>query len=206
MNRLRPALALVALLGTLLAAPHAAAEKRVYGQTMVSVSNTMNCANEASLALGAYALYQSGEAVDKALPIALGSAAGKSDPKNTERRLREVYTAKPKLPIEWGTQVFQNCLAMKVVPVDYARSGNCYKLTFYLSTVVPLYKAQGLDNGQIVSTIVAGKAEPGFLERMRKLVDAIAARNPADARKNDVADTSSFLQCVSPGQPAVSNR
>jgi hypothetical protein len=206
MNRLRPALVAATLLGTLLIAANASAEKRVYGQTMTSVSNTMNCANEASLALGAYALYQTGEGVDKALPIALDSAAGKADPKNTERRLRDVYTAKPKQPIDWGTQVFQQCLAMKVVPVDYSRSANCYKLTFYLGAVVPLYKAQGLDNGQIVNAIVAGKAEQGFLDRMRKLVDAVAARNPADARKNDVADTGSFLQCVAPTQPAVSNR
>jgi hypothetical protein len=205
MNRLRPAFVLAALLGTLLVASNAAAEKRVYGQTMVAVSNTMNCANEASLALGAYILYQTGEPIEKALPVALASAAGKADPKNTERRLQEIYTAKPKQPIDWGTQVFQNCLAMKVVPVDYSRSSNCYKLTFYLASVVPLYKSQGMDNGQIVTEIAPGKAEPGFLAGVRKLVDEAVARNPADVRKNTVTDTGRFLECVAPGKPAVSN-
>jgi hypothetical protein len=206
MNRLRPALVLAALFGTLLAATNAAAEKRVYGQTMVSVSNTLNCSSEAALALGAYILYQTGEPIDKVLPIAMSSAGGKADPKNTERRLREIYTAKPKQPIDWGTQVFQQCLAMKVVPVDYSRSANCYKLTFYLASVVPLYKSQGMDNAAIVTEVVPGKAEPGFLERVRKLVDEYAARSPTDVRKNNVTDTGRFLQCVAPGQPAVSNR
>lgn len=206
MNRFRPALVAAAAVLTLFASSHVAAEKRVYGQTMTSVSNTMNCASEASLALGAYVLYQTEQPLEKTLPIALATAGGKADPKNTERRLREIYAAKPTQPFDWGNKAFQNCLAMKVVPVDYSRSANCYKLTFYLASVVPLYKSQGLDNAQILAEIVPGKAEPGFLERMRNLIDEVAARNPADARKNNVGDTGRFLQCVSPGQPAVSNR
>jgi hypothetical protein len=205
MNQLRPALVLATLLGTLLAATNAAAEKKIYGLTPVAVSNTMNCAAEASLALGSYVVFESGEPIEKTLPVALASAAGKAEPKNTERRLRQIYAAKPMQPTAWGRQVFQNCLAMKVVPIDYARSGNCYLLTYYIATVVPLYKSQGLDNGQIVAEIVPGKPDPAFKDRVRKLVDQYAARDTANARKNNVADTSSFLQCVAPRAPAMSN-
>jgi hypothetical protein len=205
MNRLRPLLVLAALAGTLLAAPHARAEKKIYGQTPIAVSNTLNCAAEASLALGAYLVYQTGDPIDKTLPIAMASAAAKADPKNTERRLREIYAAKPTTPSAWGRQVFQSCLAMKVVPIDYARSGNCYLLTFYLAAVVPLYKSQGLDNAQVLAEVVPGKAEPAFLARVRTLVDEYAARSTANPRKNNVSDAGRFLQCVSPGTPAVSN-
>ncbi|MGH8028758.1 MAG: hypothetical protein ACREO3_02370 [Arenimonas sp.] len=206
MNRLRPILVIATLAGTLLAASTASAEKEIYGQKPVAVSNTMNCAAEASLALGAYLIYQTGEPIDKALPIAMGSASAKADPKNAERRLREIYTAKPTQPTTWARQVFQSCLAMKVVPVDYARSGNCYMLSYYLAAVVPLYKSQGMDNAQILAEVVPGKAEPAFIARVRGLVAEYAARSNADARKNNISDTGRFLQCVSPTQPAVSNR
>ena len=205
MNRLRPALVLAALAGTLLAAPDASAEKRIYGQTPVAVSNTLNCAAEASMALGAYLLFETGQPIDKTLPLAQQSAAAKADQTNTERRLREVYTAKPTSAPAWATQTFQSCLAMKVVPVDYSRSGNCYLLTFYLAAVVPLHKANGLDNKAILASVVTDKADPAFLARVQALVDEYAARNPANVRKNNVTDAGRFLQCVSPGQPAVSN-
>jgi hypothetical protein len=205
MNQPRPALVIAALLGTLLAAANAHAEKKIYGLAPVAVSNTMNCAAEASLALGSYLVYQTKEPIEKALPVAPPTAAGKADPKNTERRLREIYAAKPTQPTAWGKQVFQNCLAMKAVPIDYARTGNCYLLTYYIATVVPLYKSQGLDNGQIVAEVVPGKPDPAFKDRVRKLVDQYAARDTSNARKNNVANTSSFLQCVAPGTPAVSN-
>ena len=205
MNRLRPALVLAALLGTLLAAPDALAEKRIYGQSPISVSNTMNCAAEASLALGAYLLFETGAPIEQTLPVALSSAAAKSDPKNTERRLRAVYDAKPVSASVWATQIFQGCLAMKVVPVDYARSGNCYLLTYYLAAVVPLHKSRGMDNQQILQQVVPGKPDPAFLARVQKLVDEYATRGNANPRKNNVTDTGRFLQCVSPGVPAVSN-
>ena len=205
MNRLRPALVLAALLGTLTVAPHAAAEKKIYGQTPTAVSNTLNCAAEASMALGAYLMYETGEPIDKMLPIAMDSAAAKADRKNTERRLREVYTAKPKSAPTWSTQAFQSCLAMKVVPVDYSRSGNCYLLTFYLAAVVPLHKSRGMDNKAILDSVVTNQADPAFRARVQVLVDEVAARNAADVRKNNVIDAGRFLQCVSPGKPAVSN-
>jgi hypothetical protein len=205
MNRLRPAFVLAALLGTLLAASTASAEKKIYGQTPVAVSNTLNCAAESSMALGAYMFYESGQPIEKALPIAQESAAAKSDAKNTERRLREVYTAKPTSAPAWATQVFQSCLAMKVVPVDYSRSGNCYLLTFYLAAVVPLHKSRGMDNKAILASVVTDKADPAFLARVQALVDEYAARNPANVRKNNIVDAGRFLQCVSPGKPAVSS-
>jgi hypothetical protein len=205
MNRLRPVFVLAALLGTLLVATPAVAEKKIYGQSPIAVSNTMNCAAEASLALGTYLVYQTGEPIEKTMPVSLASAAGKADPKNTERRLREIYAAKPTQPTAWAKQVFQSCLAMKVIPVDYARSGNCYLLTYYIAAVVPLYKSQGLNNAQMVDEIVPGKPDPAFKARVQKLVEQYAARDTTNARKNNVADTSSFLQCVSPGVPAVSN-
>jgi hypothetical protein len=205
MNRLRPAFVLVALLGTLLAAPNAHADKRIYGLTPIGVSNTMNCAAEASLALGAYLLYETGAPIDQTLPVAMASAAAKSDAKNTERRLKEVYEAKPVSAPSWATKIFQGCLAMKVVPVDYGRSSNCYMLTFYLAAVVPLHKSRGMDNQQILAQVVPGKADPAFLARVQKLVDEYAARTIANSRKNNVTDTGRFLQCVSPGVPAVSN-
>lgn len=206
MNRLRPAFVLAALAGTLLAAPDAAAEKRIYGQSAVAVGNTMNCAAEASMALGAYLLFETGQPIEKTLPIAQQSAAAKADLKNTERRLREVYTAKPTSAPAWATQTFQSCLAMKVVPVDYARSGNCYLLTYYLAAVVPLHKSNGLDNKAILDSVVTDKAAPAFRARVQTLVDEYAGRSTANVRKNNVTDTGRFLQCVSPGQPAVSNR
>ena len=206
MNQLRPALVLAALAGTLLVAPNASAEKRIYGQTPIAVSNTLNCAAEASNALGAYLLYETGQSIEKTLPVALQGAAAKADPKGTERRLREVYAAKPTSAPAWSTQAFQSCLAMKVVPVDYARSGNCYLLTFYLAAVVPLHKANGLDNVAIRSSVVSDKADPKFLARVQALVDEYAARDPKNKRKNDVTDAGRFLQCVSPNQPAVSNK
>jgi hypothetical protein len=205
MNRLRPAFVLAALAGTLLAAPDASAEKRIYGQTPVAVGNTLNCATEASLALGAYLLYETGAPIEKTLPISLQSAAAKTDAKNTERRLRDVYASKPKSAPAWATQTFQSCLTMKVVPVDYSRSGNCYLLTFYLAAVVPLHKSNGLDNKAIRSSVVSDKADPAFLARVQALVDEYAARDPANKRKNDVTDAGRFLQCVAPNQPAVSN-
>jgi hypothetical protein len=205
MNQLRPYVVIAALLATLFAASNATAGKKIYGQSPVAVGNTMNCAAEASLALGTYIVYQTGEPIDKTLPVSLASAAGKADPKNTERRLREIYAAKPTQPTVWAKQVFQSCLAMKAVPVDYARSGNCYLLTYYIAAVVPLYKSQGLDNGQIVNEVLPGKPDPAFKDRVRKLVDQYAVRDMKNARKNNVADTSSFLQCVAPGSPAVSN-
>jgi hypothetical protein len=205
MNRLRPALVLAALAGTLLFATNAAAEKRIYGQSPVAVSNTMNCAAEASMALGAYLLYETGQPIEKTLPVANQGAAAKADQKNTERRLREVYTAKPQSAPAWATQTFQSCLAMKAIPVDYARSGNCYLLTYYLAAVVPLHKANGLDNQAILDSVVTDKAEPAFRARVQALVDEYAGRNPANVRKNNVTDTGRFLQCVSPGKPAVSN-
>jgi hypothetical protein len=205
MNHLRPAFVLAALAGTLLAASNASAEKRIYGQTPVAVGNTLNCAAEASLALGAYLLYDTGEPIEKTLPISLQSASAKADPKGTERRLREVYTAKPTSAPKWATQVFQGCLAMKVVPIDYARSGNCYLLTFYLAAVVPLHKASGMDNKAILDSVVIDKAAPEFRARVQTLIDEVAARDPANVRKNNVSDAGRFLQCVSPGKPAVSN-
>ena len=205
MNRLRPLLVLAALAGTLLVAPHARAEKKIYGQTPIAVSNTLNCAAESSMALGAYLLYETGQSIDKTLPLALQSASAKTDAKNTERRLREVYTAKPQSAPAWATQTFQSCLAMKVVPVDYARSGNCYLLTFYLAAVVPLHKANGLDNKAILDSVITDKAEPAFRARIQALVDEYAARDPANKRKNNITDAGRFLQCVSPGKPAVSS-
>lgn len=205
MNRLRPAYLLAALAATLLAAPDASAEKRIYGQTPVAVGNTMNCAAEASKALGAYLLFETGQPLEKTLPISLQSATAKADAKGTERRLREVYAAKPTSAPKWATQTFQSCLAMKVVPIDYARSGNCYLLTFYLAAVVPLHKASGLDNKAILDSVVTTKAAPAFRSRVQALVDEYAARDATNVRKNNVTDTGRFLQCVSPGQPAVSN-
>jgi hypothetical protein len=205
MNRFRPIVVLAALACTLAMATDALAEKRIYGQTQVAAGNTLRCAAEASLSLGAYLLYETGKPIEQTLPIAMTSAAAKADARETERRLRAVYAAKPVSPPAWGTQVFQQCLVNKAIPLDYTRSGNCYLLTFYLGAVVPLHQAQGMTNQQILAQVVPGSADAAFRTRVQVLVNEIVVRGNVDPRKNNVQDLGRFLQCVAPGQPAVSD-
>jgi hypothetical protein len=205
MTRFHPLAVVAALACTLLAAPEAAAEKRIYGLTQAATSNTLHCAAESSLGLGAYLLYETGHPLEKTLPVALATEAAKSEPKEVERRVRAVYAAKPTSPANWGTQVFQNCLVMKSVPLDYTRTGNCYLLTFYLATVVTLHRDAGRTDQQILDQMISPKADANFRAHVLKLIAEYGARGIADPRKNSIDDLGRFLQCVSPTQPAVSN-
>jgi hypothetical protein len=204
MNRFRPLAVLAALACTLLAAPPAAAEKKIYGLTQAATANTLHCANESSLGLGAYLLYETGQPLEKTLPIALASENAKADPKEAERRIRAVYAGKPPTPATWGQQVFQQCLVMKSVPLDHTRTGNCYLLTFYLATVVNLHRDAGRTDQQILDQMISAKADPQFRKRVLGLIAKYGARSKADPRQNSIADLGTFLQCVSPTAPAVS--
>jgi hypothetical protein len=204
MNRFRPLLVLAATAAMLAVSAPALAEKKIYGQTQVATGNTLHCANEASLGLGAYLLYETGQPLEKTMPYALNSEVGKADPKEAERRMRAIYAAKPTSPAQWGTQVFQNCLVMKSVPLDHTRSGNCYLLTFYLAAVTTMHREAGRTEQQILDQMISPQADKTFRERVLAKIREYSARGNADPKKNSTIDLGTFLQCVTPSAPPVS--
>ena len=204
MIRARIAAPLAVLACLLAAAGPARAEKKIFGLTSQGAGDTLLCASESSMALGAYLLYETGRPLEETLPIARQSATGKAQPADAERRLRAVNAAKPRTTAQWGRQVFQSCLAQKLVPLPVARTGNCYMLTFYLAAVVPVHKANGHTPKTMMDIIVTKEADPTFRTKLEPLVVEYYGRSDADPRKNNVSDLGRFLKCANPGQPAVS--
>src|SRR5690349_18468955 len=88
MIRVRPAAPLAALACLLAAAGPAHAEKKIFGLSEKAAGDTLVCAQESSMALGAYLLYETGRPLAETLPIARQSSAGKAQPAEAERRLR----------------------------------------------------------------------------------------------------------------------
>jgi hypothetical protein len=203
--RLVPALAaLAALAATLAVATPARAEKLIFGLTQAQTGETLVCAGESSLALGAYLLYETGKPIGETMPILKQSEAGMAAPADTENRLRAVYTAKPRNAGEWGRRAFQHCLGTRKVPLPVDRTGNCYMLTFYLASVVPVYKANGYTPQTMLDFILSKQADPAFRQKVGGLVTEYYNRDTADPRKNNVLDLRSFLQCANPGKAPVS--
>jgi hypothetical protein len=208
MIRARVAAAFLALATTLAAAAPAPAparsERLIYGLTQPQTGATLACAGESSLALGAYLLYETGKPIEETLPLVKLSEGGMAAPANAEARLRAVYEAKPRSVSEWGRRSFQNCLARNQVPLDANRTGNCYMLTFYLASVVPLYKANGYTPETMMDFILSRQADPAFRTKVAALVAEYYNRSTAEPRENQVLDLGRFLQCANPGKAPVS--